>query len=108
MQSNRLSFLILSDAYMTYLFQDLCNALWYATNHHSVINNVALRQSAVLSIPVCFDKYEGYNNNNIKRNKMKSLHLSSSELHCDSQALYSLLLKPVINSTPDWQILQET
>ena len=86
-------------------FQVLCNALWYITNQHDVINNAALRKKNVLPVPVPFETYTGYND--IKRKKMKCMSLSSTELDSHGQALYSLLLKPMIKSTTAWQSAAE-
>ncbi|KAI0235373.1 hypothetical protein LSAT2_014110 [Lamellibrachia satsuma] len=43
----------------SYLIQVLCNALWYVTNQHQVINDAAQRKSKVQPIPSSFDKYVG-------------------------------------------------
>jgi hypothetical protein len=83
------------------LFQVLTNALWYLTNQHDVINAAALRKKNVMGVPPAFDKYVGYND--IKRKKVKELPLSAMQLHSHSQALYSLLLKPVVNSSASWK-----
>lgn len=41
--------------------------------------------------------YDGFND--VKRKKMKALPMSSSELESHAQALFSLLMKPVVNSS---------
>ena len=84
----------------TYL-QVLCNALWYTTNHHSVINDASKHKKEVLSFPMAFDDYDGYNN--IKRKKLKSMPLTATELESHSEALYSLLMKPVVSSSSAWK-----
>lgn len=80
--------------------QVLCNSLWYLTNQQETINSAAMRNRGVQPVPTVFDKFTGYNNT--KRKKMKSQPMSSSELNSHSQALYSLLLRPVLNSSPMW------
>lgn len=77
----------------------LCNALWYVTNKHDTINEESSRKS-VLAIPKFFKKYQNYNDT--KRKKMKCIKLSANSLESHSQALYSILLKPVIKSSPSW------
>ncbi|VDH89562.1 Hypothetical predicted protein [Mytilus galloprovincialis] len=79
----------------------LCNALWYITNHHSTINDASMRKQAVLPIPKIYNDYDGYND--IKRKRVKSCPLSASLLDSHAQALYSLLMKPVVNSSPSWK-----
>lgn len=79
----------------------LFNSLWYVTNQHEVINQAALRRKGVLPIPEAFDRYTGYND--LRRKKAKQQPLSAFELETDSQALYSILLKPVVNSSEAWK-----
>lgn len=45
--------------------------------------------------------YDGFND--VKRKKMKALPMSSSELESHAQALFSLLMKPVVNSSAQWK-----
>ena len=82
-------------------FQVLCNSLWYVTNQHEVINQAALRRKGVLPIPEAFDIYTGYND--LRRKKAKQHPLSALELETHSQALYSILMKPVVNSSESWK-----
>ena len=82
-------------------FQTITNALWCITNHHMTINDAALRRKEVLPIPPVFQKFEGFDER--RRKKLKSVQLSSMELNSHSQVLYSLLQKPVINSSPNWK-----
>lgn len=86
---------------MFYLFQVLCNALWYVTNHHQTINDASLRKQTLLPVPNIFNDYDGYNE--VKRKKLKSCPLSASLLDSHAQALYSLLMKPVVNSSVSWK-----
>ena len=65
------------------------------------INDAALRRKEVLPIPPAFQKFEGFDER--RRKKLKSVQLSSMELNSHSQVLYSLLQKPVINSSPNWK-----
>lgn len=83
------------------IFQVLCNALWYITNQHSTINEASLRKKTVLPIPKIFSDYDGYNE--VKRKRLKSCQLSASDLDRHAQALYSLLMKPVVNSSIQWK-----
>ncbi|XP_052793028.1 uncharacterized protein LOC128226946 [Mya arenaria] len=78
----------------------LCNALWYITNHHTTINDAAARYKDVLPVPPAFENYDGYND--VKRKKIKMTQMSARELESHSQALYSLLMKPVVSSTAKW------
>lgn len=82
--------------------QVLCNALWYTTNDHSTINDAAKHKGAVLSFPQSFHEFDGYND--VKRKKLKSLPLKSTELNSHAETLYSLLMKPVINSSVPWKM----
>lgn len=74
--------------------------MWYITNHHPTINTVALQFKDVLPIPKEFENFDGYNDYKRKRVKVDQLSLDVLEGH--SQALYSLLLKPICNSTTCW------
>lgn len=47
-----------------------------------------------------FKKYQTYYDT--KRKKLKCIKLSANSLESHSQALYSILLKPVIKSSPSW------
>jgi hypothetical protein len=69
------------------------------------INDAALRRKEVLPIPPAFQKFEGYDER--RRKKLKSVQLSSIELNSHSQVLYSLLQKPVINSSSNWRAFGE-
>ena len=90
---------------MCVCFQVLCNALWYITNQQDVINDAALRKKSVQPVPEIFTDFTGYND--IKRKKLKSAPMSSLELDSHAQALYGLLMKPVIGSSPAWQKAKE-
>ena len=83
-----------------YIFQVLCNALWCITNHQMTIDETALRQKDVNSIPAPFNKYTGYND--FKRKKTKCNPLSRKDLDFHSDALFSLLTKPYMNSSESW------
>lgn len=48
-----------------------------------------------------FSKYEGFND--LKRKKLKSQPLKFSDLKMHAEAIYSLMLKPVVNSSPEWK-----
>jgi hypothetical protein len=86
--------------YKTLFLQVLCNSLWYITNQHQTINDAALHKTGVLPVPACFDDYGGFNEK--KRKKMKESQLSADQLNSHGQALYSLLLRPVMKSSPEW------
>lgn len=45
----------------------MCNALWYVTNQHSVIDEASQLKKNVQAIPDEFSKYEGFND--LKRKK---------------------------------------
>ena len=57
----------------------------------------------MLPIPQAFADYVGYNN--LKRKKPKSQPMTATELNSHGQALFSLLLKPVVNSSSSWKIM---
>jgi len=90
-----------SYCFLVLFIKVLCNALWYTTNDHATINDAAKYRKDVLSIPSAFVDYDGYNE--VKRKKMKAVPLRSSELDSHSQALFSLLMKPVVNSSAQWK-----
>lgn len=69
-----------------FVFQVLCNVLWYITNQHTVIQDASLREKNVLPIPYCYDEYSGYND--VKRKKIKEAPLSSATLRSHSQSIY--------------------
>ena len=83
-----------------YFFRSFCNAVWYITNH-DIINDAA-RTNNVQPVPRTFssDKFE--NKYDIKEKKVKAVHLIAGELVSHSQALFSLVLKPVVKSSPAW------
>ncbi|CAG2208657.1 unnamed protein product [Mytilus edulis] len=83
-----------------YIIQVLCNALWYVTNHIDTINAASRHKSNVTSFPLCYEQYKDINDT--KRKKMKTPSLSADQLESHSQALYSVLMKPVMKSTPAW------
>ncbi|XP_061162951.1 uncharacterized protein LOC133172143 [Saccostrea echinata] len=85
----------------SYFIQVLCNALWYLTNQHSVIDEASRRKKNVQPVPVVFSKYKGFND--LKRKKLKSQPLKFSDLKMHAEAIYSLMLKPVVNSSPEWK-----
>lgn len=59
----------------------------------------------VIPVPPMFGKYTGYNDT--KRKKLKELPMSAQQLDSHSQAIYSILLKPVVNSTAQWKVAAE-
>ena len=77
-----------------FVFQVLCNALWFVTNHHMTINEASRKQQDVLMMPAVFDRYVGYDD--YKRKKQKCNQLSAVPLESHAQALYSLTVKPII------------
>ncbi|WAR14941.1 hypothetical protein MAR_005046, partial [Mya arenaria] len=79
-----------------YAVQVVTNALWYLTNHHTTINDAALRFKDVSSIPADFDGFQGYNE--IKRKKLKSQPLQQIQLNSHAEAIFSLLSRPVFDS----------
>ncbi|CAG2185017.1 unnamed protein product [Mytilus edulis] len=82
------------------LFQVLCNALWYVTNHIDTINAASRHKSNVTSFPLCYEQYKDINDT--KRKKMKTPSLSADQLESHSQALYSVLMKPVMKKYSAW------
>lgn len=82
-------------------FQVICNALWYTTNHQTTINDAAKHKAEVKSFPQAYDEFEGYND--VKRKKLKAMPMKATELESHSEALYSLLMKPIINSSVPWK-----
>ncbi|XP_033647591.1 uncharacterized protein LOC117307057 [Asterias rubens] len=85
----------------TYIIQVICNALWYITNQHSVINNASVRKKDVKPIPPTFD--EAYSNcNDFRKKTRQNSQLSQSTLRSHGESLYSLLLKPVSRSSAAW------
>lgn len=79
----------------------LCNALWCVINHHETIKD-ASRTKEVTAIPPPFNSEKFKNQNDTKKEKIKNSKLSANEQKAHSQALYSLLLKPVMKSSPAW------
>ena len=79
----------------------MCNALWYITNQHSTINEASMRKKDVLPVPQIFSDYDGFNE--VKRKRLKSSPLSATLLDSHAQALYSLHMKPVVNSSTSWK-----
>ena len=79
--------------------------MWYVTNQHQVINDAAQRKSKVQPIPSSFDKYVGYND--CKRKKQKEQPMSISQLESHGQSLYSLLSKPIINTSQAWKTIAQ-
>lgn len=70
------------------------------TNHIDTINEASRHKKDVHSYPTCFEQYKALNVT--KKKKIKHTNLSGSQLHSHSQALYGLLLKPVMKSTSSW------
>jgi hypothetical protein len=64
-------------------------------------DDAAKHKSEVKSFPQVFEEFEGYND--LKRKRMKAMLMKSSELNSHSEALYSLLLKPIVNSSVPWK-----
>lgn len=79
----------------------LCIVLWYFTNQHSVIDEASRHKKNIQPVPVVFSKYEGFND--LKRKKLKSQPLKSIDLKTHAEAIYNLLLKPFVNSSPEWK-----
>ena len=71
--------------------------MWYTTNHNTTINDASKHKSNVKPFPTAFEEFEAFDN--IKRKKMKSMPMKSSQLEARFEALFSLLLKPIINSS---------
>jgi len=86
--------------YIYCCFQVITNALWYLTNHHSTINDAALRFKGVVSVPEDFETFQGYNN--LKRKKLKSQPMEQNLLNSHSEAIYSLINRPVFASDEYW------
>ena len=70
-----------------------------------MINDAAQRKSKVQPIPSSFDKYVGYND--CKRKKQKEQPMSISQLESHGQSLYSLLSKPIINTSQAWKTIAQ-
>ena len=85
---------------MYYILQILCNSLWYITNHHQTINDAAQHRPGVVPVPPCSEESTGYDER--KRKKQKQHQMTSIELNSHGQAFYSLLLKPIIKTSPEW------
>lgn len=59
-------------------------------------------KEASIAIPPPFNSEKFKNQNDKKRKKIKNVKLTASDLNAHSQALYNLLLKPVMKSSPAW------
>ena len=81
----------------------LCNALWYVTNHHDTIQQASRSKLVQHPIPPPFNNEKFRGRNNTTKKKIKTSRLSSSELQSHAEALLSILMKPNVNSTPEWQ-----
>ena len=81
--------------------QVITNALWYLTNQHTTINDAADSRPDVLAVPEWILKYSGYNE--VKHKKVKSIQMCETDLERHGLALFSLLQKPIINSSPKWK-----
>ncbi|WAQ96968.1 hypothetical protein MAR_029658 [Mya arenaria] len=81
----------------SYIIQVLTNALWYITNQHQTINDTSLRFKDVVPVPEPFEKFQGYNE--FKRKKLKAQPLTQDGLHSHSEALFSLLNRPIFSSS---------
>ena len=60
-----------------------------------------MHKKAEQPVPPMFSKYVRYID--VKRKKTKEAPMSSEQLYSHSQALYTLLLKPVVRSTVAWK-----
>ena len=69
-------------------------------NQHEVIESASRKQASVSSIPVVFDRFQGYND--FERKKLKEAPMSSSVLKSHSEVLYTICLKPVMKTTDAW------
>ena len=87
----------------SYCLQVLTNAPWYIKNDHLTIIEASKQAKEVTPIPKLFEGYVGYNE--IKKNKVKAMSLSTDLLQLHSQALYYLLLKPYRKSTGSWKTI---
>ena len=83
-----------------FVFQVLCNALWYITNQHVVIESASRHKKQVRAVPTVFDRFQGFNE--MKRKRLKEAPLQSCQLKSHAEALYALCLKPVMKSTAQW------
>lgn len=92
---------LFSESIIILYFQVICYALWYTTNHQTTINDAAKHKAEVKSFPQAYDEFEGYND--VKRKKLKAMPMKATELESHSEALYSLLMKPIINSSVPWK-----
>ena len=63
----------------SYCLQVLASALWYGTNDHVTINEASKKAKEVTLIAKWFEGYIRYNE--IKREKVKAMPLSSDSLH---------------------------
>ena len=76
------------------------DALWCITNNHQTISDRCAKVKGLIPVPKSYDEFTGYND--IKRKKEKSDQLDQGKLFRNSEALHSLLMKPYMNSSPEW------
>jgi len=68
-----------------------------------VINERSRKEtSMVLPVPPTFERFQGYNEH--RRKKQKTLPLQKHQLQSHSEALFSLCTRPVMRSSPAWEI----
>ena len=85
--------------------QVTCNALWFITNQHAVIQTRSMREKNVMPVPSCFSEYQGFNE--MKRKKLKEQPMSSTVLNAHAEALFSVLQKPIMQSSNEWKKLHD-
>lgn len=84
------------------LFQVLTNVLWYVSNSHEIINSAAAKRHDLTAVPDIYTSYQ--NLNDVQRKKRAKITLEATQLKSHSQALYSILLKPIMNSSASWKV----
>lgn len=88
----------------SYILQVLCNTLWYMTNQHETLERASSKHRGVKCVPKTFSQYTGYNE--IRRKKVKSQKLDTTSLNSHSEALYTLLQKPIFSHNDNWRQLK--
>ena len=81
-------------------FQILCNALWYITNQHGVVQAASQINTKITPVPSVFDAFQGYND--LKRKKLKSQQMRAQELQSHEEALLGLCIRPIMNTSYGW------
>lgn len=70
-----------------------------------MINAAAEYKKGVFPVPEAFSDFDGYLD--VKRRKIKEHQMKSPELRSHAEAIASLMLKPIMASSPTWVKLQD-